>query len=258
MRMAYTMAGQVRAGDWAVGAGGRRLGDRRTVGRGGRRAVIALFAVGLFAGPTSPATESKSSPLAPTPSAAPGTAAPTVTVAPNPSTTAGAQIITAIVTVSGASGGPTGSVTLTSGGYTSVQAALSFGQATIYIPSGSLAAGVDTIAATYTPDASSSSIYSSASGSATVTVTFPTAISPCQTAPAQNDPAAQTWFGNGPCGGGISALVVDPATPTTIYAGSLGGGVFKSMNGGASWTAINNGLASGSLFNGTTTTTAFS
>ncbi len=49
------------------------------------------------------------------------------------------------------------------------------------------------------------------------------------------------WTSNGPEGGIINALAVDPQTPDIIYAGT-GGGVFKSTDGGASWSAINNGL----------------
>ena len=53
-----------------------------------------------------------------------------------------------------------------------------------------------------------------------------------------------TWTTNGPEGGQIRALAIDPATPATLYAGTFGGGVFKSTNGGGSWTAINTGLTS--------------
>ena len=48
------------------------------------------------------------------------------------------------------------------------------------------------------------------------------------------------WTSNGPYGGGISIIAVDPVTPTTLYAGTKG--VYKSTDGGASWTAINNGF----------------
>lgn len=40
------------------------------------------------------------------------------------------------------------------------------------------------------------------------------------------------WTSNGPEGGRIYALAVDPQIPTTLYAGTYGG-VFKSTNGGA-------------------------
>ncbi len=45
-----------------------------------------------------------------------------------------------------------------------------------------------------------------------------------------------TWTTNGPEGGPILALAIDPATPTTLYASTEGGVVFKSTNGGGSWT----------------------
>ena len=37
------------------------------------------------------------------------------------------------------------------------------------------------------------------------------------------------WTSNGPEGGSISVLAIDPVTPTTLYAGTEGGGVFKSL-----------------------------
>ena len=51
-----------------------------------------------------------------------------------------------------------------------------------------------------------------------------------------------TWISNGPEGGTINALAIDPQTPSTLYAGTSGGGVFQSPDGGASWRAINTGL----------------
>ena len=57
------------------------------------------------------------------------------------------------------------------------------------------------------------------------------------------------WTSNGPEGGVITALAIDPVTPTTLYAASgtyyaaaTGRGVFKSTDGGGSWTRINSGL----------------
>ena len=47
------------------------------------------------------------------------------------------------------------------------------------------------------------------------------------------------WTSNGPGGGPVYALAIDPATPGTLYAGTSGGGVFKSTNGGGSWSAVN-------------------
>src|SRR3989442_7463173 len=51
-----------------------------------------------------------------------------------------------------------------------------------------------------------------------------------------------TWISNGPEGGTINALAIDPKTPSTLYAGTSGGGVFQSTDGGTSWRAINSGL----------------
>src|SRR3989442_14561256 len=50
------------------------------------------------------------------------------------------------------------------------------------------------------------------------------------------------WTTNGPEGGAISALAVDPQTPTTLYAGTTSGGVFKNNGGGNHWGAVNAGL----------------
>jgi photosystem II stability/assembly factor-like uncharacterized protein len=50
------------------------------------------------------------------------------------------------------------------------------------------------------------------------------------------------WTSNGPEGGCIQALAIDPATLSTLYAGTFGGGVFKSTDGGGAWSAANTGL----------------
>ena len=42
------------------------------------------------------------------------------------------------------------------------------------------------------------------------------------------------WRSNGPDGGFVSSLAIDPANPGTIYAGTSEG-VFKSTNGGGNW-----------------------
>jgi photosystem II stability/assembly factor-like uncharacterized protein len=49
------------------------------------------------------------------------------------------------------------------------------------------------------------------------------------------------WTSNGPEGGRIYALAIDPATPSTLYAG-IDDDVFKSTNGGGSWSLVNTGL----------------
>jgi len=104
---------------------------------------------------------------------------PTVTVTPASSSITTLQPLTATVAVSGGAGNqtPTGSVTLTSGAYTSAATTLASGSAQIVIPAGSLAVGSDTLSASYTPDSGSSSTYKTATGtSSAVTVTLQTSI----------------------------------------------------------------------------------
>jgi hypothetical protein len=98
---------------------------------------------------------------------------PTVTVTPSASSITTAQALTVTVAVNGGTGNPTssGSVTLTSGSYTSAATTLTSGGASITVPAGSLAIGADTLKATYTPDTASSPVYNSATGTAPVTVT---------------------------------------------------------------------------------------
>jgi hypothetical protein len=99
---------------------------------------------------------------------------PAVAVSPAASSITTVQSLKVTITVSGSSGTPTGTVTLAAGSYTSSAATLTGGNASITIPSGSLAAGNVTLKASYSPDSSSSSSYSSASGTAPVTVNLAT------------------------------------------------------------------------------------
>lgn len=100
-------------------------------------------------------------------------AVPTVTVTPGSSSIVSNQTLQVTIAVSGGTGSPTatGSIVLSSGTYASSATALASGSATITIPANSLAAGSETLAASYTPDHASSAIYASASGSGSVTVT---------------------------------------------------------------------------------------
>jgi hypothetical protein len=97
---------------------------------------------------------------------------PSVTVTPALSSITAAQTLTVAVAVSGPSGSPTatGSVTLTGGGYTSAATTLSGSSAQIIVPAWMLAIGSDSLTANYTPDSSSSTVYTSASGTSTVAV----------------------------------------------------------------------------------------
>jgi sugar lactone lactonase YvrE len=101
-------------------------------------------------------------------------ATPAVTETPSASSITTAQTLTVTVDVNAASGSPvpTGSVTLSSGSY-SAQQTLAKGAAAFSVAAGALATGSDTLAVTYTPDASSAGMYSTATQSATVTVSVP-------------------------------------------------------------------------------------
>ena len=99
---------------------------------------------------------------------------PTVTVTPASNSIGISQALSVNVMVSGpASGpGPTGSVILSSGSYSSSAATLSSsGAATISIPAGKLATGIAPLSASYTPDTAGNLVYGNASGSTRVTVT---------------------------------------------------------------------------------------
>ncbi len=50
------------------------------------------------------------------------------------------------------------------------------------------------------------------------------------------------WTSQGPFGGAVASLAIDPTTPTTVYAATAKAGVFKSRDGGAHWTAAGGGL----------------
>lgn len=97
---------------------------------------------------------------------------PSIIVAPSPAGINEAQPLTVTATVSSAGNPiPTGSVTLTSGSYSSGAINLIVGTASIAVPAGALAPGIDTLSARYTPDSSSSALYTAATGTATITVT---------------------------------------------------------------------------------------
>jgi hypothetical protein len=100
------------------------------------------------------------------------TAAPTVTVVPGSSSISVTSSLSVMVTVSGGAGTttPTGSVTLSGGGYTSSATTLTNGSAQINIPASSMTTGTITLTGSYTPDATSSTSYKSATGTGQVTV----------------------------------------------------------------------------------------
>jgi hypothetical protein len=101
---------------------------------------------------------------------------PAVTVTPALTTITTAQALTVTVAVSGTAGGavPTGTAALASGSYASAPVTLANGSTTITVPAGALAVGSDTLTATYAPDNASATLYLSATGANSVTVTAAT------------------------------------------------------------------------------------
>jgi subtilase family serine protease len=117
-----------------------------------------------------------STPVAVTPTAQ---FTPLVTVTPSATTTVKANPLQVTITLSGgANPTPTGSVTLTTGGYSSPSSPLVGGISSITIPAETLAVGVDSLTAIYAPDAASLSTYNNTSGSAQVTVYNPAISTP--------------------------------------------------------------------------------
>jgi subtilase family serine protease len=105
---------------------------------------------------------------------------PTVVLKLSSSSITTAQVLTATIDVKGPGNyiAPEGSVTLTSGAYSSGPVTLASAGATVGILADSLPAGVDVLHVGYTPDATVASIYSAASGSGSVTVKAVAKITP--------------------------------------------------------------------------------
>jgi len=158
--------------------------------------------------------------------------APTLSVALSSSSITTLQPLTVTVTASGTPI-PTGSVVLSSGSYTSSSTTLNSGVAVITIPAGSLAAGNDTVTATYTPDSSSSSTYGSGTKTASVTVSYAVAVA--STNPGSG--VSITVTPNDVSGHGTGAtpisLAYAPNTTVTLTAPAtaLNGNVFSSWTG---------------------------
>jgi hypothetical protein len=95
---------------------------------------------------------------------------PTITVQPAASTSAATSSLSVKVTVTGSGATPSGTVTLSGGGYTSAATALAGGIATIVIPANSLSAGNDTLTASYSGDANYSPATGGVTGTAAVKV----------------------------------------------------------------------------------------
>lgn len=156
------------------------------------------------------------------------TITPTVTVTPQSYTISNSQALQVTVTVAGPSGDatPTGSVTLTSGTYSSGAQTLTSGSVTITIAAGTLPDGSETLTATYTPDTASASLYGTASGtSSAVTVGAGTTVSVNQssagpaTTPNILGVNLEAWYDDVGNASAINAALGPPGSTNTGGAG---------------------------------------
>ncbi len=198
--------GSTSLGTGALNASGVATLNTTTLPVGGDSITASYAAQGNYAASTSTAstvTVTGSSTMI----------TPTVTATPSLFSITAVQAFSVAVTVSGGAGNPTptGTVTLTGGGYTSPAATLTAGAAPINIPANSLSVGTDTLTVTYTPDVSSSLVYNSTSGTASVTVAAPASATYSMTATAVTvAPGATT--------GNTSTVTV---SSTNGYAGTV-------------------------------------
>jgi hypothetical protein len=159
-------------------------------------------------------------------------ATPRVTVTPSSLSITTAQQLQVSVTVGGFTGKPTptGTITLTSSAYTSAAIALSNGSAVIVVPPNALAAGSDTLTASYAGDGN----YPSSIGAASVTVTAtPQAVllAPAPGGPLPGTSVTFTW--TSALGAVNYELFLGSTTPgayNVFYSGDLTG-TSVSVNG---------------------------
>ena len=128
---------------------------------------------------------------------------PTVTVTPAVSASMQDQTLNVTAAVTGSGATPTGTVTLSGGGYTSSAQTLASGSYTFAVPANSLSAGADSLTVSYGGD----SKYSTGTGSASVTVTA-SAFALAATAPAAIKPGSER----------TSTISL---TSTTFYSGTV-------------------------------------
>jgi hypothetical protein len=134
-------------------------------------------------------------------------ASSTITVTPSATTIQADASLTVNVTLGDASGKPTptGTVTLTSGSYTSAATTIATGVATVSIPSNSLAVGNDILTATYSGDA----VYAAGNASAAVAVTA---------APSFSIAGAALTVAGGATIGNTSSITITPSAFTGSVA----------------------------------------
>ncbi len=167
-----------------------------------------------------------------------GTMAATVTLTPTPSPVNTVESLSVPVTVTGSSGTPTGTVTLSGGGYTSgAQELNSLGDSTFTVPAGDLAIGDDTLTVTYSGD----STYAATNMTASVLVNGLTAsVTATPSSASINSNQSVTVTGTVSGSGGT------PTGTVTLTGGGYTSAATALSSGGYSITIPANSLSAGS------------
>ena len=160
-----------------------------------------------------------------TPPPVTGAVTPTVTVSASPAgSITTAQALSVSVTVTAGSGTPSGSVVLSSGSYASFPASLSNGGAVVSVPAGLLAAGTDTLTASFT--SANTGSFNNASGTASVAVTASGAALPVVTASSVTYPTMGSPFRALPLASGNVLVSLTAATSgIEVFSPTAGGGL---------------------------------
>jgi hypothetical protein len=169
---------------------------------------------------------------------------PTVTPASSSITTVQALSVTIAVPASSIGPTPTGTVTLTSGSYSSVATSLTNGSVTIAIPAASLPVGTDTLTASYSGD----------TGYLATTATASVAVSSAQTTPTVTP--ASSSIGTAQT---LSVTIAVPAAgagPTPTGTVTLTSGTYSSVATGLTNGSVTIGIPATSLAVGADTLTA--
>lgn len=180
-----------------------------------------------------------------------GSGATTVTVSPSPNPVSlGASVSVTVTVGSNPSGSttPTGSVTLSGGGYTSSAETLvsggtdSTGSYTFTIPAGALAGGTDTLTADYSGDAN----YASSTGSNTVTVNKNNATVSATPSPTSIESNQQVVItGTVTCSGTCTGAATPTGTVTVSYGTSYTSQAAMLVSGQYSVTITPNSIPGG-------------
>ena len=160
---------------------------------------------------------------------------PAVTVAPSPSSITTTQALNVTVNVNGSTTWlptPTGSVTLSAGSYTSPATPLSSGSATITVPADTLSVGSYTFQASYTPDSNSATTYTTASGTAS------SSVSVGLTTPILTWTPATTILYGDPGTADVLTASANTSGSFTYTATPTGGGAAINITGGTSTLAL--------------------